>query len=202
MMLASHQDYSDRTFKAEKLDHQTIRAAAFYDCSFTRCSFASASLIECRFVNCTFTNCDFSLAQLPGSQLSGARFEGCKLIGINWTEADWSGINLGEPLAFKGCALNHSTFLGLDLPGIQFSNCTVIGADFREANLSQGDFSGSDLLDSLFQHTNLTDVDLSKARNYTIAPMENTLKRARFAMPEALSLLYNLDIRLDDERSD
>jgi len=202
MMLASHQDYSDLTFKDQKLDHQIFRAAVFYDCHFKRCSFASASLIDCRFVNCTFSDCDFSLAKLPGCQLSSVRFEKCKLIGIDWTEAIWSGISIGNPLVYKDCALNHSTFLGLELPGIQFIDCTVIGVDFREADLSQGDFSGSDLLDSLFQHTNLTGANLSKARNYTIAPAENTLKNARFAMPEALSLLYNLDIRLDEERAD
>jgi uncharacterized protein YjbI with pentapeptide repeats len=197
-MLASRQAYSDHTFKAHKLDQQSLQSAEFHDCTFRQCSFVSAFLSKCRFINCTFTNCDFSLAQIPGCLFSGVQFEHCKLVGINRTEADWTSVRLGEPLAFKECALNHSTFIGLDMQEVRMTGCTVIGVDFREANLSLADFSDSDLQESLFLHTDLTSANLSKARNYTIAPGENTLKQARFAMPEALSLLYNLDIRLDD----
>ncbi len=198
-MIQSRQSYNDQIFKMQELGQQTLRSAEFYDCRFTRCSFMSASLIDCRFINCTFKNCELSLAQFPGCTLSGVRFEGTKLVGVNWTEANWSGIRLGEPLVFEDCALNHATFLGLSLPETKILNCTAIGADFREADFSQADFSGSDLLDSLFLHTNLAEANLSKARNYTIAPGENTLKQARFALPEALALLYSLDIILEDE---
>jgi uncharacterized protein YjbI with pentapeptide repeats len=201
MMLASRKTYSDQNFKALKLDQESLRSAGFHDCQFKQVSFVGARLIDCRFANCTFTNCDFSLVQIPGCLLSSVLFERCKLVGINWTEADWTSVRLGEPLAFKECALNHSTFIGLDMQEVRMIGCTVIGVDFREANLSLADFSDSDLQESLFLHTDLTSANLSKARNYTIAPGENTLKQARFAMPEALSLLYNLDILLDDGSS-
>jgi fluoroquinolone resistance protein len=198
-MLASYQAYSDHTFKAHKLDQQTLQSAEIHDCTFKQCSFVSAVLSECRFIHCTFKDCDFSLAQIPGCLLSGLQFDRCKLVGINWTEADWTSVRLGEPLAFKECALNHSTFIGLDLQEVRMTDCTVIGVDFREANLSLADFSGSDLQESLFLHTDLTRANLNTARNYTIAPAENKLSKARFALPEALSLLYNLDILLDED---
>jgi len=42
----------------------------------------------------------------------------------------------------------------------------------------------------------LTEADLSKARNYLIDPGLNQLKKAKFSLPEAMSLLYNMDIIL------
>ena len=81
---------------------------------------------------------------------------------------------------------------------MKFLNCTLIGVDFREADLRQADFSGSELTDSLFLHTDLREANFSKARNYSLAPAENNLKKARFALPEALALLYGLEIVLDE----
>jgi uncharacterized protein YjbI with pentapeptide repeats len=94
--------------------------------------------------------------------------------------------------------LDHSTFLGLKLPGIKITDCVVRGADFREADLTGAIFSGSDLQDSLFGATDLTMADLSRARNYLIHPVKNTLTGAKFSFPEALSLLHSLDIQLVD----
>ena len=51
-------------------------------------------------------------------------------------------------------------------------------------------------------HANLTEADFTGAKNYAIAPGMNTLKKTKFSLPEAMSLLYNLDIKLteyDDE---
>ena len=77
-------------------------------------------------------------------------------------------------------------------------DCVAVDVDFREADLSQADFAGSDLSESLFVNTDLSEADLSRARNYLIDPGQNVLKGARFSMPEAMSLLYNMDIILTD----
>jgi uncharacterized protein YjbI with pentapeptide repeats len=86
----------------------------------------------------------------------------------------------------------------LSLPGIQIEDCVAVDVDFREADLSQADFAGTDLSRSLFSNTNLTEADLSDARNYHIAPGQNVLTKAKFSLPEATSLLYNLDIDLTE----
>lgn len=52
------------------------------------------------------------------------------------------------------------------------------------------------MTNTLFSNTNLTEADLSAARNYHITPGQNVLKRAKFSLPEAMSLLYSLDIDL------
>ena len=71
--------------------------------------------------------------------------------------------------------------------------------DFREADLSETDFDGTDLSESLFLNTNLTEADFVGAMNYDISPEKNKLKGAKFSLPEAMSLLFNLDIILVDE---
>jgi fluoroquinolone resistance protein len=196
--ISSHTRYADQTFQGARLEQTVVAGSEFHDCAFVRCSFAGATLRNCRFVRCTFQDCDLGLAQVPGSVFSDARFEDCKVIGVNWTEADWPAVRLGKPPAFLRCALNHSTFIGLNLHGIRMENCAAVDVDFREADLSGADFGGTDLANSLFAQTNLTETDLSRARNYAIAPAQNTLKGAKFSLPEAMSLLYNLDIVLVD----
>ena len=188
--------YHDRRFQDLNLEGARLAGGEFHDCLFKDCSFAEGVLQGCRFVDCAFQACDLSLVQIPGSLFSVTRFVDSRVIGVDWTQADWSGISLGKPIAFERCAISHSTFIGLALAGIQIRECVAADVDFREVDLSKADFSGSDLTDSLFLNTNLSKADLSTARNYHIAPEHNLLKGARFSLPEAMSLLFNMDIVL------
>ncbi len=158
--------------------------------------FQSVTLNNCRFSGCTFLECDLSLAQIPGCSFPATRFEKSKLIGINWTLADWSFTRVSKIDWFYDCVLNHSTFIGLELENLQIINCIAHEVDFRDANCSKADFKGTDLSKSIFGNTNLTKADLSQARNYAIDPGNNILKKAKFSLPEAMSLLYNMDIEL------
>ncbi len=196
LMIDSNSQYSDRTFEGANLNANRLTSSQFYDCTFSHCSFVETVFLDCRFVGCKFQDCDLSLLQVPGSSFSGTLFEDSKLIGINWTHGNWGNNLLQEPLVSIRCVLNHSTFIGLPLKGTQIKDCIARDIDFRETDLNQADFEGTDLAESLFSQTNLTQADLSRARNYTISPEENTLKGARFSLPEAMSLLYSLDIVL------
>jgi uncharacterized protein YjbI with pentapeptide repeats len=190
--------YTDQVFKQENLEQAQLVSSEFYDCAFIGCSFAEAVLRFCRFTNCTFQRCDLSLVQVPGSSFSLTRFEESKVVGIDWTRGDWAATGLGDPIGFFTCAISHSTFIGLSLRGIQIRDCVAVDVDFRETDLSQADFTGTDLSGSLFSNTNLTEADLSDARNYHIAPGQNVLTKAKFSLPEAMSLLYSLDIDLTE----
>jgi uncharacterized protein YjbI with pentapeptide repeats len=196
--LSSEKRYTDRVFDTLQMDSIQIDSSEFFDCVFKGCSFVESVLRKCRFINCQFQDCDLSLVQVPESSFSGAIFEGSKCVGVNWAQADWPVTDLGNPIRFKKCALNHSTFIGLSLAGFQIQDCIAVDVDFREADLSQADFTGTDLSNSLFNHTNLSEADLSQARNYLIDPANNELKGARFSLPEAMSLLYSMDIKLLD----
>jgi len=188
--------YADRVFEEETLEGGLLEEIEYLDCRFERCCFASSSFRKCRFVGCTFDACDLSLVKWEGSSFSAVRFEECKAIGIDWTLAAWPLVVMPDAIAFFGSAINHSTFLGLKLPGRTVVDCVARGADFREADLSEADFSGTNLEGTLFASTNLSGADLSRARNYRIAPAENRLRGAKFSMPEATSLLYCMEIEI------
>jgi uncharacterized protein YjbI with pentapeptide repeats len=194
--------YEEETFEGLTALPEEISDSVFLECRFLRCSLAETVFRTCRFPGCTFESCDLSLARIPGCDLTSARFVDSKVIGVDFTAADWHAPRIGGPIAFQRCALDHSTFLGLRLQGATFLESRAREADFREANLARADFRGTDLEGALFTATDLTEADLSAARNYAIAPGENTLRKARFSLPEALSLLHGLDIVLVPDPDD
>ena len=198
-MISSHTQYSDQVFTDVDLGNGQLDSSEFYDCEFRDCSFVEAFFNKCKFVNCVFKECDLSLLQLPECTFTSAQFEATKLIGINWAQASWTTAGLGKPIGFIKCVISHCTFIGLSLKDIQIKDCIAKNVDFREADLSLAEFSGTDLSESMFNNTNLTEADLSQARNYQIDPARNILKGARFSLPEAMSLLYSMDIILTDE---
>ncbi len=199
LSISSQAHYSGVSFKEIGLGREEVLSSEFYDCVFSRCSFVETVLRRCRLVDCVFRECDLSLIRLPESSLTGVRFEDCKVVGVNWTEAHWPKGGLGNPMGFFRCAISHSTFIGRRLLGIEIRDCVALDVDFREADLSGADFGGTDLSGSLFGSTDLSEADLSRASNYHIDPGQNTLRQARFSLPEAMSLLYSMDIILVDE---
>jgi len=190
--------YTDQVFKDLHLDGMQILSSEFFDCVFRHCSFVETIFQKCRFINSTFQGCDLSLAEVPESFFSSTRFENSKIIGLNWAQADWAISSLGKSIDFIRSTISHSTFIGLNLKGIQIKECIAVDVDFREADLSQAEFTGTDLSESMFSKTNLSVADLRRARNYNIDPGQNVLKGAKFSLPEAMSLLYNMDIILSN----
>lgn len=189
-------EFSERTFDGLDLKGAEVSSASFYACVFRRCDLTGASLRFCRFRDCRFESCNLSLAGTGASVFDGVEFRDSKLAGVNWTEADWKKPRLSGPPAFRNCVLTDCSFLGLELGGAVFRDCLAREADFREAGLAGADFSGTDLAGALFGGTDLRRADLSGARNYAVNPAENRVKGARFSLPEAMSLLHCLDIKL------
>ncbi len=189
-------DATDTIFRQIEANGALIDGLVFADCLFDACSLVEATLRRCRFLNCTFRACDLSLARVDGSLFSGTRFDACRLIGVDWTAADWTSVRLGGPNAFHDCNLSHASFIGLSLPGLKLTGCRATDVDFRETDLAGADLTDSDLALTLFAGSNLAGADLRGAHDYHIVPGETIIRGARFSLPEALSLLTNLDIRL------
>jgi fluoroquinolone resistance protein len=82
---------------------------------------------------------------------------------------------------------------------VTLRKCIAREVSFEEADLTKADCRGTDFSGSRFNHTNLTEADFTGALNYAISPSDNTLKKTRFSLPEAMSLLHALDIVLIDE---
>jgi uncharacterized protein YjbI with pentapeptide repeats len=193
---SGEKEYSGRLFKELELKHKTVTAKTFHSCVFRNCDLTGAAFRSCKFSDCRFESCNLSLVNLKGSLFSGTSFKDSKLVGINWTEASWPRIKLSSPLQFDNCLLNDSTFLGLSLGGARISSCQAREADFRETDLSKADLTHTDFSGALFGKTDLTGANLDQARNYAIRISDNQVKNARFSMPEAMALLYCLDIKI------
>lgn len=201
MDFSPQKEFDSQEFKGLTLDRQVLEQVSFLNCTFSRCFLRETHLQACKLRECTFKNCDLSLAALTNTHLTQVRFESCQLIGINWTEAVWPGRAFYRSVDFEACVLNHSTFMGLNLKQILLRRCSVHDVDFSEANLTQADCSASDFSNSRFVHTNLSQANFSGASHYAISPNLNTLKKTQFSLPEAMSLLYGLDIVLTDPDS-
>ena len=191
-------EYEERSFDGLALAGKEVRAKEFADCTFTGCSFLETRFAGCRFVDCAFVRCDLSLCRVEDCSFTTVRFVDCQVIGVNWTEASWPAFGLSYTIGFERCALSHSTFIGWRLKRVEMVDCQAREADFSEADLSLANCTGTDFEGSRFVHTDLTQADFRGAKNYAIAPNLNVLRKTRFALPEAMALLYGLDIVLTE----
>lgn len=174
----------------------------FLSCTFSRCDFSQADLSRNVFRNCRFEHCDLSLTRLDDSSMDDVLLADCRLTGIDWTLLKWRKPNARRkrrfPLAFRRCALSYGVFAGMELYEAVFEDCLLKETVFEDADLEGATFGGCDLTGAVFLHTNLQKADLSTACNYLINAAENSIRQARFSLPEAMSLLYAMDIRLNE----
>lgn len=197
--------YEDQVIKGLSLDRQEMNGIEFSGCTFLKCSFEEVSFTACRFYDCSFKKCNLNLARIDGAVFRNTRFEDSKVIGVNWVKAAWGKPGLRQPfksIDFYKSTLNYSSFMGLSLPKIMIQKCIARDVDFSDASLKQADFSFTDFTNAVFRHTDLTEANFVGATNYFIQPALNTLKKARFSLPEAMTLLYNLDIEIQDPEED
>jgi len=189
-------EYANASFTKVQLEATKVVGKEFYECVFSHCSLRECTFQSCKFNDCLFQDCDLSLVRFEGSSFSDTRFERCKVVGVNWTIAAWSKFQSESPISFTDCVIDFSAFIGLTLRKIVLKKCHAHEVAFSEADLTSANFSGTDLTKSRFQHTNLTKANFEGATNYSIDLMTSKVTKAKFALPEALSLLYGLDIVL------
>ncbi len=197
--LESRQNYAEATFR--KLEHRerVIDETKFAECQFIGCDFSESRFQRCRFIDCKFTDCTLRLAAFDDSALINATFSRCGLMGINWSAADWSDWSAKlSTLTFDECDLKYAVFLSVDLKRVVLRDCIAHEANFADANLSNATLTGTDLACAVFVRTDLTDADFTGAKNYTLNLADNQTKGAKFDLPEAVRLLYSLDIEIVD----
>jgi len=191
-MVFKEETYFQENFTKLSLADEIIKSRTYEDCVFDSSSFINTKFLNCRFINCKFTECTLSAVSPMDCRLTDVSFSNCKTIGIDWTKTQQF-----QETVFKNCQLNYSNFRLLKIPKIKMVDCEVKDADFAEADLSNGDFKNSDFENSRFFKTNLSGANFKGAKNYSIDPVNNTLKKTRFSYPEALSLLNGLDIIIE-----
>jgi len=191
-------EFVSKMLKSLDLTEQKVAGKVFEECEFRNCNFSGALFSQCKFVECSFVNCNLSNAKVIESKFFDVEFLECKAIGINWTQATWPRFNLSPGLAFRKSILNDSSFFGLKLQEIVIHECKAHSIDFREADLTRVDLTLTDLHNSFFGKTILTEADFTEATNYNIDILDNNVHKARFSRHEAVGLLSGLNIELVD----
>lgn len=199
-MLIFNQFSDNELFKGVASTHDELVGLHFEACRFERCDFSETIFRECVFSECIFEECNLAMAKIPESRFEQCDFVDSKMIGVNWTEAHWRKNSpkkkVAFPISFLRCTLDYSIFISMNLTKARFVDCSLREVGFEDTDMECVSFGTSDLSGALFSNTRLDGSDLSLARNYTIDVCRNSIKKTRFAMPEAISLLYALEIEL------
>lgn len=185
-------EQSGEHFENLDLSAVSLRSFHFEDCSFSHCHFSGADLTGATFFSCRFESCDLSNALFQGARFRMPSFQDCKMLGLQW-------VHLTDFVAprFERCRLDFSNFSSLKLKKSEFLSCSLREVDFTQADLSETCFKESELLGTQFLNTNLAKADFRQAFHYSINPLNNKIKGARFSLPEACSLLEGLGIVID-----
>jgi uncharacterized protein YjbI with pentapeptide repeats len=184
-------EHEGQTFDGLVADKVELTGAEFSRCAFRNCSFQYASFADCGFERCSFDCCNLTLARLEGARLLDVNFANSKLSGVNWSNT--SGIFRAS---YSDCLMDNCSFTGLNLSRYVFTDCSFRDAIFQDNKLAHATFAGCDLLRCTFHNTDLSFADFSTASNYFMNAETNRLHKTVFSLPEAASLLGNLDITL------
>jgi len=158
---------------------------------FRQCIFPNLSGIS--FIDCLFTECNLSNTSVNNTVMQDIKFKDCKLIGINFYEVS----DFGFALSFEGCILDYASFHNKKMNRSQFLDCKMHGVNFSMANLSKSTMANCDLMDSVFSATNLSSLDLTSVYNFSINPISNNVKKAKFSSASLSGLLDSFDIIID-----
>ncbi len=142
-----------------------------------------------------FENCVLSLVKFTKCSFSTLTFIKTKLIGIDWYDT----FRFSLTMKCYGCVINFSSFVNVKLKSFVLEECTAHEVDFSEADMHNACCKGTDFQGSIFRRSNLSGADFTGAKNYTINPAHNNVKKARFSLPEVLSLLAETGILIADE---
>ena len=140
-----------------------------------------------------FETCSFIATNLTDARFSSVAFEGCKLVGVDFRKCR---VFPSVDVSFVDCVLDGCNFSDMTLKRQKFVSCDLRRCVFLHADLTDADFSHSDLDESIFHECDLRRSDFSRARNYLVDPNGNKIAKAKFSLPEAVSLLRGFDIEL------
>ena len=168
-----------------------LESICYDDCTFIKCDFSKAIFSNCKFNECTFIDCNLSLAILKSCVFNDVTFEKSRLIGISWS-------NCQEPfdVSFNSCNLSQNSFHRMDLRKMKFISSLIKDTGFEECNLENALFDNCDLELSSFLNNNLKKSNFETSKNYLTNPKQNNLENAQFSLPEALSFLTLLPIKI------
>lgn len=192
MMKNETMEHERELFEKIEFDEKSVVGKRFTDCTFKGCKLNGLSVRDSYFTDCIFEDCDLSLLKVKGSFFNRVQINRCKAIGINWFDT-------GNPfwVQFTGSNISYSSFFGKTIKKPKFAKCVAKDADFSDCNLTQADFSGTDLEGARFSNSDISQADFRDARGYYIDVQHNKVAKAKFSLPEALTLLAAFDVIIE-----
>ena len=182
--------FEDQVFDRKDFSETGLPKGEYDGCSFRQCNFSDNNLSGIIFSDCEFTGSNLSLVKTGQTTFREIKFKDCKLLGIHFENCS----ELLFSVDFDNCLLNLSSFYKRNLKKTKFTNCSLHEVDFTEANLALAVFENCDLAGAVFDHTNLEKADLISSFNYSIDPVTNSIKKAKFSQSGIHGLLDQFDI--------
>ncbi len=165
----------------------------YENCQFTNCHLANLNLSNFNFTECTFDACNLSMCKLENTGLKDVVFSDCKMLGLHFQHCN----EFLFEIEINRCQLNLSSFYRRKLKKTSFKNSVLHEVDFVEADLTSAIFDNCDLQGAIFENSVLEKADFRSAKNYRIDPERNRMRKAKFAIPEAVGLLSRYDIIIE-----
>jgi uncharacterized protein YjbI with pentapeptide repeats len=130
---------------------------------------------------------------LGNTAIRDVQFIDCKLLGLRFDDCN----DFLFAAKFKNCNLHLSSFYQRKMRQASFTNCDLQETDFVMAELVQVLFDNCNLSGAVFDATNLEKADFRTSFQYTINPITNKIKKARFSKDNLEGLLSHLDIIIE-----
>ncbi len=180
-------------FKKQNYTQSKLPKGEYDNCTFVNCVFLDSDLSNVSFAECEFQDCDLSNVNLKETVFNDVNFKNCKLLGLQFNHCS----DFLFSVTFKSCNLNLSSFYQVKTKGTHFDTCLLQNVDFTEADMSGSLFNNCDFKKALFDRTKIEKADFRSSYNYMIDPEINSIKKAKFSMPEVLGLLskYNIEVK-------
>ena len=98
--------------------------------------------------------------------------------------------------SLRDCRLKYNTFTEMNLTKFKFAGSAIQRSMFAKCNLVSADFEKCDLLDTEFFQCDMRKANFKEASGYKVDIFGCKLQDAKFSLPEAVSLLGDLRIKL------
>ena len=182
----------DKKFEKDLTADELI-IADYENCVFINCDLSNVNLSQRVFLDCEFRTCNLSSAKLVKTAFKNVKFINCKLLGLHFENCD----DFLFEVDFDNCFLNLSSFYKLKIKKTKFKDSNLSEVDFTETDLTSSVFGNCDLAGAKFDRTVLEKTDLRTSRNYLIDPELNKIKKAKFSIHGIAGLLAKYDIEIE-----
>ena len=120
----------------------------------------------------------------------------CTLNNIDWMSLQGDGAFADPIESLRDCRLKYNTFTEMNLTKFKFAGSVIQRSMFAKCNLVSADFEKCDLLDTEFFQCDMRKANFKEASGYKVDIFGCKLQDAKFSLPEAVSLLGDLRIKL------